>query len=88
MCEPFTRQTCCQMGDSGTILLAAQSFVPPPTWVALLTMAEYLLPNFPSCAIHIPIALLPPTMEGLTGSFPGPEALAQLSYQASSMLTK
>lgn len=75
------------MGDSGTSLLAAQSFVPLPTLVALLTMAEYPLPSFPSCARHIPIALLTPTMEGFTGSFPGPEALAELSYQASSMLT-
>lgn len=85
MCEPFTRQTYCQMGDSGTSLLAAQSFVPLPTLVALLTMAEYLLPSFPSCARHVPIALLPPTMESFTGSFPGPEA--ELSYRASSMLT-
>ncbi|NWR22997.1 FRPD3 protein, partial [Emberiza fucata] len=88
VCEPFTRQTCCQMGDSGTSLLVAQSFVPLPTLVALLTVAEYLLPNFPSCARHIPVALLPPAMESFTGSFPGPEALAELSYQASSMLTK
>lgn len=46
VCEPFTRQTSCQMGDSGTSLLAAQSFVPLSTSIALLTMAEYCCPVF------------------------------------------
>lgn len=86
VCEPFRKQNCCQMGYPGTSLLAAQSFVPLPTSVALLIMAEYLLPSVPSCARHIPIALLPPTMESFTGCFPWPEALAEWSYQASSML--
>lgn len=40
VCEPFTGQTCCHMGVSGTSLLAAQSFIPLPALVALLTMAE------------------------------------------------
>lgn len=39
-CEPFPGQTCCQMGVSGTSLLTAQSLVPLPALVALLTMVE------------------------------------------------